>query len=279
MTIQNKIQTNLQQRVVSGVLGGAVLLGAVLWRAESFVIVFSLIAFFSVWEFIDLLKQRFERLPRLYTLFSAALLLWSHALHLLGVYETWAWLWLLPILLLSLPLLLLWDEQQSQPIEAFACYSMSWLYILLPFVLYMRLAFVEVYQPWVAMGFLLLLWANDTIAYFVGKSLGKRKLFERISPKKTWEGTLAGWLAALGLAMLLSVYVSVLSPLQWIGMALLIGILGTYGDLAESMFKRSLGVKDSGKWIPGHGGFLDRFDALLLAAPAVAIWLAMTSFD
>jgi phosphatidate cytidylyltransferase len=129
----------------------------------------------------------------------------------------------------------------------------------------------------VVLGFLVILWLNDTGAYFVGSLIGKHKLFERISPGKTWEGSAGGAVFALLTAWGLSFIFKQLDALQWIFLAILIVISGTLGDLVESMLKRSLGIKDSGTILPGHGGLLDRFDAVFLSAPFVFVYLAFIS--
>ena len=127
----------------------------------------------------------------------------------------------------------------------------------------------------IVLGFLLILWFNDTGAYFVGSLMGKHKLFERISPGKTWEGSAGGALFALLTAWGLSFVFHRLDVVQWLILALITIIAGTLGDLVESMLKRSLGIKDSGNILPGHGGMLDRFDAVLLSAPFVFVYLAL----
>jgi phosphatidate cytidylyltransferase len=106
-------------------------------------------------------------------------------------------------------------------------------------------------------------------------AFGKHKLFERISPKKTWEGSIGGLIFGMVMSWVLSIYFNDLSLLQWLSIGLITIVFGTFGDLAESMIKRSMNVKDSGKLLPGHGGLLDRFDAALLAAPAVFIYLVI----
>jgi len=125
------------------------------------------------------------------------------------------------------------------------------------------------------LGMLFILWASDTGAYFSGILFGKKKLFERISPKKTWEGSIGGAFLALVFAYGFSIYFKDLSLVQWLVAAALIVIAGIYGDLVESLFKRSIAIKDSGTSIPGHGGFLDRFDGLLLASPFVAVFISL----
>jgi len=129
----------------------------------------------------------------------------------------------------------------------------------------------------ILLGFFLLVWTNDTMAYLTGMSFGKRKLFERHSPRKTWEGTLGGIAFTIVAAWLLWKYFGQLSLMQWMTMGLLTAITGLYGDLAESMIKRGANIKDSGSLLPGHGGVLDRFDATLLAAPVVVAYLILTS--
>jgi phosphatidate cytidylyltransferase len=129
------------------------------------------------------------------------------------------------------------------------------------------------YHSEVPLGAFLLLWTNDTGAYLVGRNLGKHLLFQRISPQKTWEGSFGGAAATLGMAYTLSRYSTLLSLPEWEILSLLIIVSGTYGDLIKSMLKRSLGVKDSGTILPGHGGILDRFDSLLGSAPFVFCYL------
>jgi phosphatidate cytidylyltransferase len=120
------------------------------------------------------------------------------------------------------------------------------------------------------MGMLLLLWASDTGAYFAGVRFGRTKLFERVSPKKSWEGSIGGALASGLTAAILCYFFTDVNPVHWVLLAIIMVVAGTYGDLVESLFKRSIAIKDSGSAIPGHGGFLDRFDGLLISAPFVA---------
>ena len=124
-------------------------------------------------------------------------------------------------------------------------------------------------------GYFLLVWGNDTIAYLYGKSFGKHKLFERISPKKTWEGTIAGLVAALLIAVVFSFLVNGIRWFDWFALATLVVVFGTMGDLSESMLKRSLNIKDSGTILPGHGGILDRFDAIFISAPFVFLYFIL----
>lgn len=178
-------------------------------------------------------------------------------------------------LLLPILLILQLYRMDPNPFGRIAGTLLGFVYVLLPFYCFYRLGFVHgSFQGALPMGFLLILWANDTGAYLIGKSFGKYKLFERISPKKTWEGFAGGLVAAGLVGLILFNQLDPILPLwQWLVVAGLIAIFGTWGDLVESLLKRSLGVKDSGSILPGHGGLLDRFDGLLLAAPIVFIFL------
>lgn len=131
------------------------------------------------------------------------------------------------------------------------------------------------YYPDLILGFFFLVWSNDTFAYLVGRAIGKIKLWERLSPKKTWEGFIGGLLLTQGAAYVISIYFTELTLTHWMVIGGIVSIFGTLGDLVESMFKRSLGVKDSGGILPGHGGILDRFDGVLLSAPFVCTYLLL----
>lgn len=133
------------------------------------------------------------------------------------------------------------------------------------------------WDTWAFVGFMVLLWTNDTGAYLVGRTIGRRPLLSAVSPKKTVEGFLGGIALSLGVAWLLSRWHTFMTTEQWLSFALIISLTGTLGDLVESAFKRARGVKDSGDLLPGHGGILDRFDGFLLAIPAVVLYLQLIS--
>ncbi|WP_411274100.1 phosphatidate cytidylyltransferase [Daejeonella sp.] len=148
------------------------------------------------------------------------------------------------------------------------------LFAAVPFCFFYAIAFIDgTYSFHYPLAFLLLLWSSDTGAYLFGVKLGKHRLFERHSPKKSWEGFVGGMVTSMTAAFIISMYFDELSLIQWLGMAVIIVTAGTLGDLCESMLKRSLSTKDSGSLLPGHGGLLDRFDGLLLAAPLVFVYL------
>ncbi len=153
------------------------------------------------------------------------------------------------------------------------------LYVVLPFAMLYHLAYLTTedssYDYQIILGYFLLLWTSDTGAYLSGKFLGKHKLFERISPKKTWEGSIGALILTLIVSYVISIYFTNLSITNWIVLAILIVVFGGLGDLVESMLKRSLKIKDSGNILPGHGGILDRFDGLLLSVPFVYGYLIL----
>lgn len=167
--------------------------------------------------------------------------------------------------------------KDKDPITRWSHSFLGQVYIALPIGLLSYLAFEPTssflfYNPWLLLSFFAFIWINDTGAFLVGSAIGKRRLFERISPKKSWEGFWGGIIFNLVLAYILSTQFNVLSQFEWYGLAITVSIFATLGDLCESLLKRTLQIKDSGSILPGHGGMLDRFDSVLLAAPATVVY-------
>lgn len=172
-------------------------------------------------------------------------------------------------------------RNHSRPFTNIAYTLLGVIYIAGPMALMNYTAFEPTvggtaYNFKLVLGFFFLLWANDTGAYLVGMTMGKHRLFPRISPKKSWEGFFGGIIISMAVGALLSQFFTDLTIHVWVVMAFLISISGVFGDLIESMYKRSLDVKDSGSIMPGHGGFLDRFDAVFFASPIVFVYLQLT---
>jgi len=175
----------------------------------------------------------------------------------------------------------------DRPFDSLAHTLFSFVYIVLPFCLFPFSAFGKegfdpilmdysgYFSPGIILGFFLLLWANDTGAYLVGVTIGKHRLMERISPKKSWEGFIGGILVSAGCSFLIYKWFGMTGQWQWLVISLIISVTGTLGDLVESMLKRSIGVKDSGTILPGHGGFLDRFDSTIISFPFVFLFLTL----
>jgi len=180
------------------------------------------------------------------------------------------------LLTVTLSLILIQElfKKSADPFVNIGFTFIGLIYVCLPFAFFHALAYISSdFNFHFPLAFLLLLWSNDTGAYLVGRRLGHTKLFERHSPKKTWEGFMGGILFSGLVAFAISYFFKELLWNQWISVSILISCFGTLGDLIESMFKRSINVKDSGEMLPGHGGLLDRFDGLLLAAPIVYTYL------
>jgi phosphatidate cytidylyltransferase len=178
-------------------------------------------------------------------------------------------------------------RKELKPFNSLAHTFFPFIYIVLPISLFPFSAYSHSglgtilhqegshFSPGVIIGFFLLIWVNDTGAYLTGISIGKHKLFERISPKKTWEGFFGGLMMAVVAAWFLAKWLGVVEQAEWVVIAVIIAVTGTYGDLVESMLKRSSGVKDSGSLLPGHGGFLDRFDSTIMAFPLVYLFISI----
>lgn len=175
--------------------------------------------------------------------------------------------------------------KNPDPIHTWAYTMMSQMYIALPFSMLGVLAFrgshEGVVYSWVApLSVFVFLWINDTGAYLCGSLLGKHKLFPRISPGKSWEGSIGGFVFVSAIAVLIWHLAESygyndlsLNAYEWVGLGLVVAVFGTWGDLVESLFKRTIGIKDSGNILPGHGGMLDRFDSSLMAMPAAVVYL------
>ena len=175
----------------------------------------------------------------------------------------------------------LFSQKPMVPKDAMAKQARLIGYVIIPFLLIIKLPFLtNTYQPFIIIGMFVLIWANDTFAYIVGKTIGKRKLFERISPKKTIEGFVGGMVFTVAGAYFLgqSNYFTILSPWQWMAFAAILVVFGTLGDLVESKLKRTAGVKDSGKIMPGHGGILDRLDSILFAIPFIFLYYQILNY-
>jgi phosphatidate cytidylyltransferase len=154
------------------------------------------------------------------------------------------------------------------------------LYVLIPFSLITLIPSIvdNTYNPYIIFGILIIIWSNDTFAYLIGKNFGKRKLFEKVSPKKTIEGFVGGMLFGTIAALVIAYTTSSLSTFHWIALSIIISIFGTIGDLVASKFKREANIKDSSNLIPGHGGFLDRLDSLIFISSIVYLYLQLINY-
>jgi len=178
-------------------------------------------------------------------------------------------------------------RKEEKPFDSLAHTYFSMLYTVVPFSIIPFSAYHQVgleslihqeliqFSPAIIIGFFILLWTNDSAAYLTGTTFGKHRLFERMSPKKSWEGLFGGIIFTVIAGYFLSGWIGVVDKWGWVAISIIISIAGTFGDLIESMFKRSAGVKDSGNILPGHGGFLDRFDSVVISFPMVYLYIVV----
>jgi phosphatidate cytidylyltransferase len=259
-------------RAITGFFFLIVMLSSVLTGQYVFDVFYFLLATFCLWEFYGLLRQASISPNRPAALINGAFI---YVIFVLLAYNETAhkWILLLPVTLSAIAILELFKKTEA-PFTNIAYTYFGLMFTIVPFSFFHALAYLDGgFNPHLPLAFLLMLWGNDTGAYLVGSKFGRTKLFERHSPKKTWEGFIGGLLITIGIAFILNNYFTEIALGNLIGMAVLISTFGTIGDLIESMLKRSLNVKDSGGILPGHGGLLDRFDGLLLAAPIVYAYL------
>ncbi len=282
---------NFIVRTITAIIFVAVIVASFL-RVETMVLLFALVTGLTIWEFTGLVNDRPQvTVNRMITTVAGVYLFFAMAGFCSEIIPSAVFIpYLITLVYLMVAELYLKHED---PINDWAYTMMTQLYIALPFSLLNALAFhltpegEVVYDPVLPLCMFVFLWINDAGAYICGSLLGKHKLFPRISPGKSWEGSIGGgilvMLVAASIPYLLE-QISLLtphsplltphfSPLQWAGLGLVIVVFGTWGDLIESLFKRTLGIKDSGNVLPGHGGMLDRFDSSLLAIPAAVVYI------
>ena len=273
------MKSNLIQRTITGILFVVALVGAILWSPISFGTLFAVIAALSVREFGHLMNQsgQVEINRNIASLAGAYLFL---ALMAFCTQVTDARVFLPYLLLLLYLMITELYLKKKNPLGNWAFTMLSQLYVALPFALLNVLAFHNdpaassvSYNPMLPLSVFVFIWLSDTGAYCVGSLIGKHRLFERISPKKSWEGSVGGGVFAMAASLVFAHYFPFLHEWEWIGLALTVVVFGTWGDLTESLMKRQLGIKDSGNILPGHGGMLDRFDSALMAIPAAVVYL------
>lgn len=273
------MKNNFIQRTITGVLFVVIIVGCILYSPLSFAVLFTIICALSVHEFGGLINQNAEvSVNRTITGLGGAYLFLALMGFCTSAADTRIFLPYLSLLLyLMITELYL---KKKNPIGNWAFSMLSQLYVALPFALLNVLAFQNTpetnsvtYNPILPLSIFVFIWLSDTGAYCVGSLLGKHRLFERISPKKSWEGSIGGACFAIASAFVFAHFYDFLSVGAWIGLSLTVVVFGTWGDLTESLMKRQLGIKDSGTILPGHGGMLDRFDSALMAIPAAVVYL------
>ena len=275
---------NLITRTITGIVYVVVMVLGMM-RPDTIILLFALITGLTMWEYTGLVNDiDGVRVNRFISTIAGVYLVVAVALWRIGMVDFRVFLpYILTIVYMFVEELYL---KQKNPINDWAYTMLGQMYVALPFSLIFFLAFQidamnnASFEMLVPLCLFVFLWANDTGAYCTGSLLGRHKLFPRISPGKTWEGSVGGAVLVLIVAGAVGYLANkdmnnphLLSIAEWMGLGLVVVVFGTWGDLVESLFKRTLGIKDSGNILPGHGGMLDRFDSSLLAIPAAVMYL------
>jgi phosphatidate cytidylyltransferase len=285
--------TVFQQRATTATVFAAVMLTGLFFNALSFHLLFLIIATGCVWEFLDMTlpnddNKKLRKSIGTIAGFLFVLYIYNSQFNNLAQFQDAVGLitfdskavsipLLLPFLFFTFSLLIVELYLKAElPFNNIALILFSLLYLALPFSLLTYLSYSEkfVFSPKVVAGMLFLTWANDSFAYIVGSKIGKTPFFPRVSPKKTWEGTVGGGICCMITAGIIAQFFTQLGLADWLAIGGIIAVFGTIGDLVESLLKRSVGVKDSGTFMPGHGGFMDRFDAFIFCIPFVYVYLS-----
>lgn len=268
----------LGTRTLSGIVFVILLMGSVLFNYYSFTIFFFIVALIGLSEFYKIAQKLNAQPYKIVGYLCASLVYFAFvnfSFLISNVYINFSYLLvLIPFIIFSVALF----SKQQQPIKNAFFTLGGLLYAVLPFALLNNLVIVNQannnefqFFPKVLLGIIFLIWSNDTFAYLGGSLFGKHKMIERVSPGKTWEGTIFGVLVSFGISFLIQRYFIQTQNNIWLILGILVPILATLGDLVESLLKRQAGIKDSGNIMPGHGGVLDRFDSLIFVSPFVYV--------
>ena len=267
---------NFLKRSITGFFFSTVLILAIALNPYSFALLFLLIITLSFLEIHNILLTKNIRIQLpvclifALLLFVSAFLYWGHSLFPVKYFV---------LILVFIPLVFFLEmiNKRKEPLTNIAFTILSFIYIALPFALLNLFVFTVPgnYNPNILLGYIFIIWSYDTGAYISGIAIGKTPFMPKISPKKTWEGTLGGIILAVLIAYIISVFFSELTKIQWIILSLITITGSIMGDLSESLLKRFANIKDSGKLLPGHGGILDRFDSVLISSLLVFAYLCL----
>lgn len=266
--------TEFLKRTISGVVFVAIVLSALFFGEYSFFGVFLIFMTGCLVEFYRLIhKMNSQPQMLLGVIIGVSFFAWvfCYSIDAVEFFTIYAFV----ALLIALFIIEIYRGYEK-PIHNIAFTIMGLVYIVAPFSL---LNFIvisnDTYNPKYLLAMLLMVWGNDTGAYLTGVSIGKHKMFPRISPKKSWEGFFGGVVFTAIVAFLISLYYTEVAMHHWFILGAIASVFAVFGDLLESMFKRAVGVKDSGKFMPGHGGLLDRFDAFIMVIPVTYVFLKL----
>lgn len=273
------------QRAISGIIFVSILISAILYSSFTFYILFFFFMLVAIYEFQKL--SNFKS-PLFYALGVFSFLLSSGSLTILEKYVPINSVFtnnhinssFIYVLLFFAFIMILFKKNGNSPFTDLGAIFLTYIYVIIPFTILIAIPFTNTnnsYEGTTFLGCIILIWSTDTFAYLTGRAIGKHKLYEKISPNKTIEGSVGGLIFTLITATIISYYFTQYSLIEWLGLSILISIFGGLGDLVESMFKRAANIKDSGNLIPGHGGVLDRFDSLIFASPFIYFYLQLIS--
>ena len=276
---------NFITRAITAIVYVVLLVGCTVWNPISSFLFFALVAGATIFEFCTVVNNHYNaNVNRSMSVMAAVILcgvVWEWKIGM-GDYSQMMALYGFTMLYMIIMELY---RKEEDAIKNWALAFAAQIYVALPFALIPLISVrydatvSGLSYEWIyPLSVFIFLWMSDTGAYIVGSLLGKYvpyKLFPRISPNKSWVGSIGGALLALTAAAVIWNFVHGLELIEWLGLAIVVTVFGTWGDLVESLIKRQLGIKDSGKILPGHGGLLDRFDSALLALPAAVIYLAL----
>jgi phosphatidate cytidylyltransferase len=272
----NKLVT----RLLTGIVYVGLISLGIIWSIYSFLALFSIITVLCLREFYGLLNTHKQLEINTYFHCLGGLILFMATFLFSSGYFAYS-IFFIYLVYIVITLILELYGKKADPIGRLTSIFFGQCYIALPISLLNFIAFHEisgtepVYSRLLILSLFVFIWANDTGAYLIGVTFGKHRLFERISPKKSWEGFFGGLVFTLLSAFIFAQIRPEIQLYHWMGLSLSVVIFGTWGDLVESLIKRALDVKDSGHSLPGHGGFLDRFDSLLLAAYAMLFYVQL----
>jgi phosphatidate cytidylyltransferase len=270
----NKLVT----RTITGIVLVLVMLTAIIASPYSYALLFLIILIVGITEYSNLFKDS-EVKPNIALSYGISVVIFAIsfliAQRILGANYLFS---VFPMILVVIAAELY--RNKGKPLENIAATIFSITYLAMPLALINFLVFPEIlpgnsYSPKILIALFSLIWIYDSGAYLVGVSIGKHRLFERISPKKSWEGAIGGTLIAIAAGYFIAGFIPEIKTIHWIAISILTVVSSTFGDLSESMLKRYFGIKDSGTILPGHGGVLDRFDSLFFAVPVVVMYLKL----